>query len=83
MPVKTERNFRILIKGEPEAGKNFQEAYIPTAAVYIAQKESLPTGCAMKELIVSMIFAKSPKAKGRVKESYRVLRDRPVKTLRR
>jgi hypothetical protein len=83
MPVKTERNFRILIKGEPEAGKNFQEAYIPTAAVYIAQKESLPTGCAMKELIVSMIFAKSLQAKGRVEGSNRTLQDSLVKTLRR
>ncbi len=68
MSVKTGGNLGFLIKGEPEDGRTARQ-HIYRQRQYIGQKESLPTGRAMKELNVLMIFAKSPPSQ---RESRRV-----------
>ena len=71
-------NFGFLIKGEPEDGRTTRKHIYRQGQCIIGRKESLPTGRAMKKLIVSMIFAKSPQAKGRVEGPNRTLQDRLV-----
>jgi len=57
--------------------------YTDRGSVYRAEGKLTDFGRAMKELNVSMIFAKSPQAKGRVERSNRTLQDRLIKALRR